>query len=511
VRRSSRGDRVAQVATLELLWAEVCAQNDARGWLSVTWEPARRLRDLERAIWAPRRGGLPAWKALAVRTARLAIVLFRDVMAGQLTLRAMSLVYTTLLSMVPLLALSFSVLKAFGVHNRIEPMLGDLLAPLGDQGQEITSRLVEFIDHMNVGVLGSVGLALLVYTVVSLMEKIEESFNSIWRVGQLRSLGERYSRYLSLLLVGPILVFSAVGITAIAFDADVVRAILAIEPFGGLLVRVGKLTPYALVIGAFTFAYLFVPNARVRFVPALLGGIAGGVLWQSAGWAFAMFVASSTSYAAIYSSFAILVLFLIWLYVSWLILLFGADFAFYLQHPECLYATPGEPQMSNRMRERVAFAAMAQIASHFAAGRRPWTLQQLAQRLAIPMHSLSAVLGALEERGLLTRNHDDPPAYLPARELSDVSINELMCAIRAAGENRFVNPQTLVISGPAEDLVRRAEQAAAASLANVTVRALLMDDSRAAARTVGVAEDAADDRAVRVGKLESADSASRAS
>src|SRR5215831_6494225 len=214
------------------------------------WEPIRQLKQLELAIWSPRRIDLPPWKAFAVLTARLAIVLFRDVMTGGLTLWAMSLVYTTLLSMVPLLALSFSVLKAFGVHNRIEPTPQDLLAPLGEQGHEITSRLIEFIDHMNVGVLGSLGLALLIYTVVSLMEKIEESFNSIWHVTQLRSIGERYSRYLSVLLIGPILIFSAVGITAIALNSDVVQRVLAIEPFGNLLLGVGKLMPYALVIAA---------------------------------------------------------------------------------------------------------------------------------------------------------------------------------------------------------------------------------------------------------------------
>ncbi len=411
-------------------------------------------------------------------TARLAIVLVRDVMTGALTLRAMSLVYTTLLSMVPLLALSFSVLKAFGVHNRIEPMLKDLLAPLGEQGHEITSRLVEFIDHMNVGVLGSVGLALLIYTVVSLIEKIEQSFNAIWHVTQLRSLGERYSRYLSVLLVGPILIFSAVGITAIAFNSDIVQGILAIEPFGRLILGLGELVPYALVIGAFVFLYVFIPNARVRFVPALVGGIAGGILWQSAGWAFAVFVASSTSYAAIYSSFAILVLFLIWLYVSWLILLFGADISFYLQHPECLYAVPGEPQLSNRMRERLAVAVMSHIASHFVGGRAPLTLQQLTQRLGIPMHPVNAVLEALEQGGFLRRSQDDPPAYLPARDLADVTVAELVSTIRAAGEDRFLNPESLTIPPPADDVANRIERTIVAALGSVSVNALAAEGPR---------------------------------
>ena len=461
------------------------------------WEPIRRLAELEKAIWLPRRLALPVWKSFAIRTARLAIVLGRDLMSGRLTLWAMSLVYTTLLSMVPLLALSFSVLKAFGVHNRIEPMLQDLLAPLGEQGHEITGRLVEFIDHMNVGVLGSLGLALLIYTVVSLMEKIEESFNSIWHVAQLRNLGERFSRYLSVLLVGPILIFSAAGITAMAFNSDIVRVVLAIEPFGGLLLGVAELVPYALVIGAFTFFYVFIPNARVLFVPALVGGIAGGILWQSAGWAFAVFVASSTQYAAIYSSFAILVLFLIWLYVSWLILLFGADISFYLQHPEYLYAMPGEPRLSNRMGERLALAAMSHIASHFVDGRPPWTLQQLAQRLGVPMHAVNVVLDALEDGGLLIKSHDDPPAYVPARDLAEVSVAELISAIRKAGEDRFLGPESLAIPAPGDELAKRLEWAIASSLENVSVKELVAEDLRTPLRRGGSTGVAADDRAAK--------------
>ena len=121
------------------------------------------------------------------------MVLTRDIVRGQLTLRAMSLVYTTLLSIVPLLALSFSVLKAFGVHNQTEPMLRSFLSPLGEKGEEVSHRIIEFIQNMNVGVLGSLGLALLLYTSVSLMQKIEESCNFLWHISQPRSIGERFS------------------------------------------------------------------------------------------------------------------------------------------------------------------------------------------------------------------------------------------------------------------------------------------------------------------------------
>ncbi|MGE5171050.1 MAG: YihY/virulence factor BrkB family protein [Rudaea sp.] len=434
------------------------------------FEPHDWLKRIERAIWGPQRAGLPVTRKLAVRVVRLVVILVRDVVQGELTLWTMSLVYTTLLSMVPLLALSFSVLKAFGVHNQVEPLLDNLLAPLGAQGQEVSSRIVGFIEHMNVGVLGAVGLAMLIYTVISLMQKIEESFNAIWHVTQLRSLAERFTRYLSALLIGPLLVFAALGLTAAALSSRIPQAILAVEPLGTLVFTAGKLVPYALVIGAFTFFYLFVPNTRVRFVPAFVAGIVGGVLWQTAGWAFAAFVVSSTRYAAIYSSFAILVFFLIWLYVSWLVLLIGAAVSFYVQHPEYLYASPGEPRLSNRMRERLALAIMDLIGSHFVRGQAPWTLHRLTRRLAIPMHSVNVVLEALAAGGLVRQSNDDPPAYLPSRDLSRVSIAEVLAMVRKADEDAFVNPDSLPLAGHVAAIVDAVDDAITRSTAQVSVR-----------------------------------------
>ena len=439
------------------------------------WEPGHLLRRTEKAIWRNRPDAAPAWEKRALRLVRLTVVLIRDLAQGQLTLRAMSLVYTALLSMVPLLALSFSVLKAFGVHNQAEPMLREFLAPLGGKGEEVSHQIIGFIQNMNVGVLGSVGLALLLYTAVSLVQKIEESFNHIWHISQPRSLSERFSRYLSVLLVGPILLFAAIGMTASAMNVWIVRDVLALEPLGRLVYAFGRLMPYVLVIGAFTFIYMFIPNTRVELRPALVGGIVGGVLWQSAGMGFALFVASSTKYSAIYSSFAILILFLIWLYLSWLILLFGASVAFYQQHPEYLVAEAGEPRLSNRMRERLALAIMSLIGAHYLTGRPAWTTRQLTQGLGVPMHAVDVVLKALKQAKLLVESNDDPPAYLPARDLGAISLRQLLEAVRSAGEDRFLNPAGLPVSEPVDHILSRLEQALSASMGSLTVKDLAAD------------------------------------
>ena len=176
------------------------------------------INDLQKiltdTIWETDTRPLSPMTARAIRTLRVLYRVLGDVVDGQLTLRAMSLVYTTLLSLVPLLAVSFSVLKGFGVHNQIEPILLNVLAPLGERGVEITRQIIEFVENVKVGVLGSLGLGLLLFTVVSLTQKIERAFNYTWRVTEHRSFVQRFSDYISVILIGPLLIFSAIGITA---------------------------------------------------------------------------------------------------------------------------------------------------------------------------------------------------------------------------------------------------------------------------------------------------------
>ncbi|NIR59722.1 MAG: YihY/virulence factor BrkB family protein, partial [Gammaproteobacteria bacterium] len=314
---------------------------------------------------------------IAVVALRLLYAVARDLAEGQLTLRAMSLVYTTLLSIVPLLAVSFSVLKAFGVHNQIEPVLAGFLAPLGPKGEEITARIIGFVENVQVGVLGSLGLALLLYVVLSLIQKIERALNYTWRIRRLRPLRLRVSGYLSVLLVGPVLMFSAIGLMASIRAHFVVERILAIEPFGTLAYWTGQIAPYLLVIATFTIVYMLIPNTRVRLRSALVGGAVAGVLWKVLAWAFTTFAISSTRYAAIYSGFAILLLFMIWLYLNWLTLLIGAQVAYYHQHPQAIHAD-GPPRCPGAcFIERLALLVMALLGAHFYHGGRPWTAEAL--------------------------------------------------------------------------------------------------------------------------------------
>ena len=308
----------------------------------------------------------------------------------------MSLVYTTILSLVPLLAISFSVLKGFGYHNKIEPMLQSLLVDLGPRGAEITEKIVGFVDNIKVGVLGFLGIALLFYTLVSMMQKIERAFNFIWHIARERSLIQRFRDYLSVLVVGPVLEFSSIGITASVMNDAVVREFTAIQPIGTVIEVGARLVPYLLISAAFSFVYGFIPNTRVNARSALVGGLVAGLLWNVLGWAFASFVASSANYAAIYSTFATLILFMIWLYLGWLIMLVGGAISFYHQHPEYIATPRGRLRLGARYKEKLALSVARAVAESFYRGAGPQSGDDLVRRLSATGEAVEIVIEALE-------------------------------------------------------------------------------------------------------------------
>ena len=205
-----------------------------------------------------------------VRLVRFSVRLFTGILANfrdeKLHLQSASLAYTTLLSLIPLLAVTFSVLKGFGGQNQLEPMLMQSLEPLGDKGAEIGRHILTYVDNLNFAVLGSFGIALLFWTVVSLLTRMEETFNAIWHVPGVRSWTRRFSDYLSVALVGPVFVFTALGVTAIAFRAENIHGIIGIEPLDQLIIGLGRLVPYLLVCLAFAFLYAFLTNYRGLFM-----------------------------------------------------------------------------------------------------------------------------------------------------------------------------------------------------------------------------------------------------
>ncbi len=396
-------------------------------------------------------------------------VVRQKVQDDALSLRAMGLTYVTLLSLVPLLAAMFAVLKAFGVHNLIEPSLAQALEPLGEQGAEITRRILDFVSNLRVGVLGAVGVAALFYTVVSLISKIEDSFNYIWQVRHSRTWGKKCSDYLSVVLVGPVLVFTALTVIASAQSHTVVQYMMANELLGPLIIVAAQLMPFAFLCIAFTFLYVFVPNTAVRFGSALLGGVVAAVLWQLAGVGFAAFIAASARYAAIYSSFAILVFFFIWVYASWLIILVGAEVACFHQHPNSYRAKlDGKTPLS---RERLALTALAAITRRYLAEQAPWSVAALAKNMRVQLSALEPLIDTLLAKGVLLQTVE-PEGIVPGRPPEQIAVASVLAILRAPGEE----PAAIDGGDAVSALLDRRNRAVEQALDGITLRSLATDD-----------------------------------
>lgn len=357
----------------------------------------------------------------------------RDFVQNLVKLQAMALAFETLLSLAPLLAVVFSLLKAFGVHNRMEPALAKALAPLGEKGQEITDHLIGFVDKMSASALGSVGLITLFITVLSLMSTIEDSFNHVWRVKSPRRLARRFSDYLSAIVVGPVLVFAAVTITATLQNNAIVHALASLQAFGAVILFLLRLIPYITLWGAFTFVYTFIPNTRVRLRSALVGGLVAALLWQTVGWGFAVFVTSSTRYYVIYSSFAILLLFLLWLHVGWMIVLLGAQVAYAHQHIHFYQREHDLLAQSTSGREKLALQLLVLIGRNFYQGLDPINVLELSNRMRLPAGVIKELLQMLTQTRVLISLADEE-SFVLGRDPQSISIKEILDSVRNGGK-----------------------------------------------------------------------------
>ena len=429
-------------------------------------------------IWDPEISEVTRFKRLIHSLLKIGFMVIRDFIENLVNLEAMALAFKTLLSLAPLLAVIFSILKGFGVHNRMEPALAEALAPLGEKGKEVTAYLIGFVDKMSAGALGSIGLVTLFITVLSLMGTIEQAFNRIWHVKSSRKLTRRFSDYLSVILVGPVLVVAALTITATLQSNAFVQKMISLEPFGTVILTFLKFVPYFTLWGAFTFLYFLVPNTRVKLTSALVGGLVAAVLWQTVGWGFTVFVASSTRYYAIYSSFALLLLFLLWLHVGWVIVLLGAQVAYAHQH---FRFYEGERELlvnSPAGREKLALHMMFLIGRNFFHGLDPLNVTALANQLYLPAGLVRDFMETFRQSRLVLPVADEE-TFVLARDPERISIKEILDCVRSAGVKKppVRNDDEVAI----EQLLQKVDDSVARTLEGKSLQTLIVENSRPSA------------------------------
>jgi membrane protein len=258
-------------------------------------------------------------------------------------------------------------------------------------------------------------------------------------------------------------------------STTLVQGMARIPALGWIIDSVGTLIPYLFVIAAFTFAYIFVPNTRVRLGPAIVGALVAGVLWQSVGWGFASFMVGSTKYAAVYSGFAILILFMIWLYLAWLILLVGASIAFYQQHPEYLKLPQAQAAgPGNRARERLGLLSLCLIAKQHFEGAPPLSAEQLATRFGTTPDWVHDTLWLLQDKGLLVALNSTPETYLPAQAPERITVHAALTALCRIDERPHTSGPATPLEQAVTEVFTAVERATTETLHGLTIRDLVL-------------------------------------
>ena len=426
-------------------------------------------------VWQVDVRSLSGWKRKLLLFLRGLQLLISDLLEGHNKLYAMGLVYMTILSLVPLLAVMFSVLKGFGVHNQLQPLLLNLLEPLGEKGVEITTTILSFVDNIKVGVLGAVGLGLLLFTVVSLIRQIEVAFNSTWRVRKLRPLIERFSHYISVLMVGPLLIFSAIGLSQSFEHISLFRQVIETDTGAFFYNMMSVYLPFFMTVFGITFVYMFVPNTRVKFTAALFGATITTLLFRVASFVFTLFIAGSTKYDAIYSAFATIIILFIWIYIIWLILLLGSSIAYYFQHSEKMLFLYRDEELSPYESEALALQIMVIVTRNYYAERPPVGLETISQQLQLPDDLVETMVYQLEKGGYLTIIDNDDQSLLPGCPPEETTSAELLAYIHDSKKERTKRSDATTDKNVI-DILRVAETQALGAIKGVTIKQLASSD-----------------------------------
>jgi membrane protein len=415
------------------------------------------LERLEDGLFQKSRS-MPAPWGPVLRLLRYPVAITRDWLIGEVNVRAMSLAYTTLLSLVPLLVFSFSILKGLGARGDLRYLLHEFFRPMGGASTQLTESVMQFVTNMRGDVFGSIGLGFLVYTVITTIQKVEASFNFVWRVQRPRSFARRFTEYLSVMIIGPILLAVTIGLLGSAEHSPFAQWLNDIPPLAWTMTLLGQFVPYVIVTIVFTFMYAFVPNTRVELRAALIGGVTAGIIWALVGKVFTAVILYSSQLMAVYTGFAIVLTTLIWVYLSWLILLIGAQLAFYVQCPQYLRHGQEPVELTGSAREQAGLSVMYLIGRDYGAGKNYWTSNGLAAALDLPSTALAPVLACLERGGLIVATEKEQ--FLPARDLTGIRLISVVDAVRTRPPGRVMIdmrpvPSAVLVMSEVEAAIRK--------------------------------------------------------
>lgn len=364
------------------------------------------------------------------------ILAIRNIDGEQLFTRASALTYSTLLSIVPMLAVLFAIARGFGFQNIVKTQLFSYFAGQEEILNKATAFIDKSIEYAQGGIFLGVGVILLLYTVINLLSNIEDNFNKIWQIKKGRTYFRMFTDYLALIIIAPIFLICNAGVNILLSTTAEQQYIL-----GLVLGPFMKVVPFLITILLFTILYIYIPNTKVKFTSALLGGVFTGICFQ----VFQMLYIGGqiwiSKYNAIYGSFAALPLLLLWLQLTWFFVLFGVQLSFAYQNVNKFSFEHETSKISRRYKDFVALLIMTLIVKRFEKGDTPYTADELSEQYKIPTKLTSDTLFYLQDIGLIVETPSQNalvPAFIPALDINHITVSYLFEKIEQYGSEDFV-------------------------------------------------------------------------
>lgn len=402
----------------------------------------RFIRFITHDIWRISLKKLPRRRSLLIRQLRVVILAMRGFDENKCLLRASALTFYSLLAIVPVVAMAFGITRGFGIEKILE---SQLIARFQGQ-EEIARRIIEFayslLERTKGGIVAGIGVVLIFWTVVGVLSNIENSFNDIWGIKKARSFVRRFSNYLAIMLVSPIfLIVSGSIMVAITNQLKLITEQIAIlGVIGPFIFFVLKLVPYVVIWILFSFIYVFMPNTKVNLKSGILGGIIAGTIYQLMQWVYIKSQIIVVRYGAIYGSFAALPLFLIWLQLSWLIVLFGAEVSFAYQNVETYEFEPDCLRASHSFKKLVSLRITHLLVKNFSSGKKPMISTQISHELEAPIRLVNEILYELVESGIINEirlDDEKTVVYQPAKDLDRLTVKYVIDALESRGSDNI--------------------------------------------------------------------------
>ena len=408
-------------------------------------------------IWRIRAKDISRTRYFFIKQLRIFLLATRGFAKDKCPLSASALTFYSVLSIVPVVAMAFGIAKGFGFQKLLEK---ELLGKFQGQ-EEVMNRVVAFahslLENTKGHLIASFGILFLLWTVIKLLTQIEHSLNDIWEVKSPRTYGRKFSDYLSIMLISPILFILSSSVTVfITTQISVItQKVSLIGMFSPVIFFMVKLIPYGLIWILFIFIYMIMPNTKVNFSSGLIAGIIAGTIYQIAQWAYITFQVGMARYNAIYGSFAALPLFLIWIQLSWLIVLFGAEISFAYQYVDTYDFEPDRRYISPAFKKLLSLQVSRLIISTFLKAEPPLSAISISKTLQIPIRLVEQILEELVEAGIVSDTEvkkNKEMSYQPARDINAITINTVIEALEQKGVNNIPVAQTAELKHLSEAL-----------------------------------------------------------